>query len=118
MCYNFLLFLSGFKEFIVAYTLVFFLVFILQEFLEKQYHSSISRTDSIEGECYEIFQRVISTDSSDSSSVLSPRPQRLRTFPVKSVSNGTFPTITNVRRGCVTEEFPLPYTVYIYPYDR
>jgi hypothetical protein len=51
MCYNFLLlFPGGFKEFLVAYTPVFFLVFILQEFLEEQYHSLILRTDSIKGE--------------------------------------------------------------------
>jgi sterol desaturase/sphingolipid hydroxylase (fatty acid hydroxylase superfamily) len=37
MCYNFLLlFPSGFEEFLVAFTLLFFLVFILQEFLEEQ----------------------------------------------------------------------------------
>jgi hypothetical protein len=57
MCYNFLLlFPSGFKEFLVAYILVFFLDFILQKLLEEQYHSLISRTDSIKGECYEIFR--------------------------------------------------------------
>jgi hypothetical protein len=55
MCYNFLLFPSDFKEFLVPYALVFFLIFILQEFLEEQYHSLILRTDSIKGECYEIF---------------------------------------------------------------
>jgi hypothetical protein len=50
MCYNFLLlFPSGFKEFLVAYTLVFSLVFILQEFLEEQYHPLISRMVSIKG---------------------------------------------------------------------
>jgi hypothetical protein len=58
MCYNFLLlFLSGFKKFLAAYTLAFFLVFILQEFLEEQYHSLILSTDSIKEESYEIFQR-------------------------------------------------------------
>jgi hypothetical protein len=64
---------------------------------------------------------VISTDSSDSPSVLSLRPQRLRTWGRLSredrVPNGTFPTTTNVHRGCVTGEFPSP-TLCIYPYDR
>ena len=50
ICYIFLLiFPLGFKEFLMAYLPVFFLVFILHEFLEEQYHSLISRTDSIKG---------------------------------------------------------------------
>jgi hypothetical protein len=62
-CYNFLLlFPSGFKEFYFsAYTHVFFLVFILQEFLEEQYDSLISTSDSIKGECYGYFTGVISS---------------------------------------------------------
>jgi hypothetical protein len=63
MCYNLLLlFPSGFKEFLPAYTPVFFLVFILQEFLEEQYYSLISRTDLIQGECYKYLNGMISTD--------------------------------------------------------
>jgi len=66
-CYNFLLlFPSGFKEFYYStYTYVFFLVFILQEFLEEQYDSLISTSDSINGECYGYFIRgdLISSDS-------------------------------------------------------
>jgi hypothetical protein len=89
MWYNFLLlFPSDFKDFLVTYTPVFFLVFILQEFLEEQYHSLISRTNSIS-------QQVISTDFSDTPSVISPRPRRLCTWgsPPREacVSNGMFP---------------------------
>jgi hypothetical protein len=73
-CYNFLLlFPSGFKEFYYStYTHVFFLVFILQEFLEEQYDSLISTSDSIKGECYGYFIRgdLISSDSLYGRSIL------------------------------------------------
>ena len=62
-CCNFLLlFPSGFKEFYYStYVHVFFLVFILQEFLEEQYDSLISASDSIKGECYGYLSGVISS---------------------------------------------------------
>jgi hypothetical protein len=123
MWYNFLLlFPSGFKEFLVEYTLVFFLVLSYRNFWRNNtIHWSQGRIRS-RGSVTKYFVGVISSDSSYSSSVLSPRSQRLRTWgrlPREDhVPNGRFPHDPNVRRGCVWGEFSFPDTIYIYPCDQ
>jgi hypothetical protein len=122
MCYNFLLFPSGFKVFLVAYTLVFFSHFYPTGILEEQYHSLISRTDLIKGECYKIFHWGDLIRFLVFPSVLSPRPQRLRTWgrlPREDrVPNRRFPHDLNMHRGCMRGEFSFPNTAYKYPCDQ
>jgi len=110
MCYIFLLvFPLGFKQFFYSISTSILLVFIPQEFLEVQYHSLISRTDSIEGSVTNIFvQGWFQPPPWDSHPSLnrtvfsyvgvSPRmTARIRETP---------PQPRDVRRGYLTGDFP------------
>jgi hypothetical protein len=87
MCYNFLLlFPSSFKEFLVAYTPVFFSCFYSTGIFEGTI-PFIDLKDRFDREgVLEISQRVILTDSSYTPSVISPRPRRGEVLPVKTAS--------------------------------
>jgi hypothetical protein len=123
ICYNFLLlFPSSFKEFLVAYTPVFFSCFYSTGIFEGTI-PFIDLKDRFDREgVLEISQRVILTDSSYTPSVISPRPRRGEVLPVKTASlTGCSPATADVRCGCVTGDFtPVtsPDIIYKYPYDQ